>query len=391
MDDFNLSTLTESRNEYSAMLVSRLTPQIISGIYSIFNEAVQLCQDNDEEEKYLMTFQNFLGRVPKWNQEIVQKETERIISATNCVYLEDLLTCVHVTQLKILTSMRVTNKQKKIEIDIPKLSSFIHKVYIETSRKIYKNVFLFEQNIYPLQKQKNMRELEIIVKECILDVIRDNMPIETILKSYLDETIENSVEEIREEIKEEVEEIPISQDVDNHVQDKERKNSNDNSNNGEEQYNGTTIDAIKKQIADSSNSNSDLKIGGNKDNNTQENIIIETNDDNSENNTNKKLNFNDNDKVLSYNTNDTSGLVTTIETPKTIEAPKNIERLEQISNEKWEQRKLEEEEDDDDNEEQDEKLKIMSDVKLDSLDIQTINDNIQLKEPNLLGDVVKLE
>jgi hypothetical protein len=384
MDDFNLSTLTESRNEYSAMLVSRLTPQIISGIYSIFNEAVQLCQDNDEEEKYLMTFQNFLGRVPKWNQEIVHKETERIISATNCAYLEDLLTCVHVTQLKILTSMRVANKQKKIEIDIPKLSSFIHKVYIETSRKIYKNVFLFEQNIYPLQKQKNMRELEIIVKECILDVIRDNMPIETILKSYLDETIENSVEEIREEIKEEVEEIPVSQDADN--QDKERKNSNDNSNNGEEQHNGTTIDAIKKQIADSSNSNSnsnsDFKIGGNKlDNNTEENIIIETNN---------KLNFNDNDKVLSYNTNDTSGLVTTIETPKNIEAPKNIERLEQISNEKWEQRKLEEQEEDED-EEQDEKLKIMSDVKLDSLDIQTIDDNIQLKEPNLLGDVVKLE
>ena len=74
MDDFNVSGLSESRNEYSAMLVSRLTPQVITGINSIFNEAVELCQQNDEEEKYLMTFQNFLGRVPKWNLDFVDTE-----------------------------------------------------------------------------------------------------------------------------------------------------------------------------------------------------------------------------------------------------------------------------------------------------------------------------
>ena len=79
MDDFNLSTLTESRNEYCALLLSKITPSIIQGIYSIFNESWKLCEDNDEEEKYLMTFQNFLSRVTKWNQEIIDNETTRII------------------------------------------------------------------------------------------------------------------------------------------------------------------------------------------------------------------------------------------------------------------------------------------------------------------------
>ena len=89
-----------------------------------------MCISNDETEKYLMTFQNFLTRVPKWSQTIIEVETERIINTSRCSYLEDLITCVHIAQLKVLTSIRVSNKQKKIDIDIPKVQDFIHKVYI---------------------------------------------------------------------------------------------------------------------------------------------------------------------------------------------------------------------------------------------------------------------
>ena len=35
------------------------------------------------------------------------------------------------------------------------LDEFIHKTYINVARKIYKNVYLFEINIQPLQVQKN--------------------------------------------------------------------------------------------------------------------------------------------------------------------------------------------------------------------------------------------
>ena len=38
---------------------------LIEGVKSIFNEAMSFCEDNNEEDKYLMTFQNFLTRVPK--------------------------------------------------------------------------------------------------------------------------------------------------------------------------------------------------------------------------------------------------------------------------------------------------------------------------------------
>ena len=206
MDDFNLSTLYESRNEYCSLLLSKLSPLIIQGVRSIFDEAVRLCRDNEEDEKYLMTFQNFLARIPKWNPDIVVTESDRIKRVSGCAYLEELITCVHITQLKVLTSIRVGREQKKIDISIPKLPEFIHRVYIESARRIYKNVYLFDTQVPPLTRQKNSRECELIVNECIMSVIRESMPIETILRSYMDPTTEEEVFEEREEV---VEHQPI--------------------------------------------------------------------------------------------------------------------------------------------------------------------------------------
>uniref|UniRef100_A0A6C0HRU3 Uncharacterized protein n=1 Tax=viral metagenome TaxID=1070528 RepID=A0A6C0HRU3_9ZZZZ len=203
MDDFNTASLQESKNEWCIRLIGILSPCIIEGLKSIFEESKNLCATTGEEEKYLMTFQNFLSRVPKWNASIIEDERRRIVEKSNCHYIEDLITCVHVIQLKLLTAIRVGQKQKKININIPKLDDFIHKVYINTCRKIYSNVYLFEVNIQTLQVQKNNRELELIVQECILVTIRESIPIDTILKAYLDETIEEYVEEqiVEKEVK----------------------------------------------------------------------------------------------------------------------------------------------------------------------------------------------
>ena len=206
MDDFNVSALHESKNEWGSRLVTLLTPLIIDGYKSILQESIQLCKDNNEFDKYLMTFQNLISRIPKWNQQIIENERKGICEKSGCNYLEDLVTCVHIIQLKILTAMRVGQKQKKIDINIPKLDDFIHKVYVNVARKIYKNVYLFEVNIQPLQVQKNYRELEIIVQECILNTLRESIPVEAILKAYMDESIE---EDVIEEVKEEVIHEPI--------------------------------------------------------------------------------------------------------------------------------------------------------------------------------------
>jgi hypothetical protein len=203
MDDFNVSALHESKNEYGARLLTMLTPYIVEGFKSIFDEAYKMCKENNELEKYLMTFQNFLARIPKWNKGIIENEKARIIEKSGCEHLEDLVTCIHIIQLKLLTAIRVGSKQKKIDIDIPKLDDFIHKVYVISARKIYKNVYLYDTKAQPLQIQKNGRELEIIIQECILNAIRESIPVNQILKAYMDPTEEVVMEEIKEQIVEE--------------------------------------------------------------------------------------------------------------------------------------------------------------------------------------------
>lgn len=295
MDDFNVSSLHESKNEWGARLLVILTPLIIEGFRSIFDEAYKMCKENREIEKYLMTFQNLITRIPKWNGNIIENETKRIIDKSCCTYLEDLVTCIHIIQLKLLTLMRVGQYQKKIDINIPKLEDFIHKIYINVARKIYKNVYLFEIKISPLEVQKNNRELEIIVQECILNTIRDSIPVETILKAYMDETCE---EDVIEEIKEKPVELPPP-----------------------------TIQ------------------------NTNTQIISEL----------PKTSYSDQPSKLSFNNLDS--IVTTDGKKELIEAPKDIERLEKISRENFEKRKLEEMDDDDDD-----KISILDEeVKIDEL------------------------
>lgn len=203
MDDFVLSNLYESKNEWCARLVTVLTPLVVDGIQSIFNESWKMCLDNNEMGKYLMTFQNLLTRVPKWNSNILEEERKRIIERSGCNYLEDLISCVHIVQLKVLTCIRVGNKQKKIDISIPKLDHFIHKVYVNVARKVYTNVYLFEKNIGDLQVQKNRRELEVMIQECILTSIRESIPTEAIIRAYMDETVEEEEEVFVEPVPEE--------------------------------------------------------------------------------------------------------------------------------------------------------------------------------------------
>ena len=202
MDDNHVPTLQTSQQEWAIRLSRVIHPLLYEGVQAMFQEAVGICKQSEEEDKYLMTFQNILARIPKWNEEIVKKETSRIIEKSGCSYLEDLLTCVHIAQLKILSSIRTGKSQKKVEIDIPKLNGFVHKVYIHISRELYASVYLFEKGIAPLVFQQNRSKVNEIIKESILNAIRDSIPVEQLLRAYLDETTDFMKEVPKEEPKE---------------------------------------------------------------------------------------------------------------------------------------------------------------------------------------------
>jgi hypothetical protein len=274
-----------------------------------------MCVETDEVGKYLMTFQNLLSKVHQWNSVIVEEERKRIIERSGCNYLEDLITCVHIIQLKVLTCIRVGNKQKKIDISIPKLDHFIHKVYIHVARKVYTNVYLFEKNVNPLQTQKNARELEMIVQECILTAIRESIPTEAIIRAYMDESVEQEEEIFIENVKEPVVDTPVESESEVKEEKKEEETP-------------PVVPSVQ--------------------NIDEEKVVT-------------RLTFNDIDSVLNDNNE-----------VESINAPKTIERLEEISTSRAIQRKLDEEADEDED-----KIKIHTDtidlMGLDVLDLDNLD------------------
>ena len=158
--------------------------------------------------------------------KLLKLREKRIIEVSSCGYLEDLISCVHIIQLKALTCIRVGQKQKKIDVDIPSVDNFVHKVYINVARKVYTNVYLFEKEIAPLQIQKHNRELEIIIKECIMESIRDTMPVEDILRSYIGETEEEEVQ-VKEEIIEKPAPEPTKEEIQAAIQEEVEKAKKD--------------------------------------------------------------------------------------------------------------------------------------------------------------------
>ena len=357
MDDYVVSNLNESKNEWAMRLVTILTPLIIQGLKSIFIEADRLCKENDEEDKYLMTFQNLLANIPHWSSATIDEETNRIEASSNCNYLTDLISCVHIIQLKILTCVRVGQKQKPISINVPSLKNFIHKVYINIARQLYSNIYLFEKNIPPLQIQKNNRELDVITRECILNTVRDNIPVEEILKAYLDETSEEFEEDLPK----------VEQKVEPKVESKQESNeitSNENTSN----ENTSSITSSNTNTTIESTTSTDTY-----DINTVNTVIPSavpshiTNDNEGTTVSSQTLSFSDIDNSIDINNK-----------KEEIYAPKTIERLEEISNSKPS-------DDDDDDED---KIQILdNNVSLDISNIDDLSSDNKIK----LDDIETLE
>jgi hypothetical protein len=223
--------------------------------------------------------------------------------------------------------VRAGSKQKKIDIAIPKLSEFIHKVYINVARRVYSNVYLFEKTKQHLQIQKNNYQLEGLIKECILNTIRESIPIEHLLKVYIeDQFIEEDTEVIdTEEI---IAQDPVIEEEEEEQQQQAEEEQRADADAKEDQQGGG--DGVKKQT----------------------------------------ITFDDIDRVRIMNDADS--------TEELVNAPKTLERLEEISMKSFAKRKEEQGSYDDDDEGGDENdaLHIGEPVSLGDLDIDMFSEEL---------------
>lgn len=192
MEDSAASVYSEAKGEYTKQLTLFLVPAFHRFFMTCLTQA---SQEEPQVKRQLWKFQELLSQVPEWNIDKVQREVQKIQGEIQCDYLEALVTAVFIAHTKVLTAIRIGNKNKRVQITIPKLDHFIHRALSECSRLLWSSAYLFHNELSPIEKQKNHRQVEQLLHEGIAQAIRGLLPVKNILKDYLSEPTEEETED----------------------------------------------------------------------------------------------------------------------------------------------------------------------------------------------------
>ncbi len=175
-------SVVAAREIYTACLQDFLTGAVMVGFATMYEVAKA---DTPKGRTPLRQFQIVLSETPSWNQNRIDAEVKRICRDSSESYLEDLITTILVSNAEILSSINLHGKTNKIQLKIPKVGNFVHAVYVCVARRLYKEIYVFDEDAKATEKQRNMRRCEEIVREAILTVLQDNLPIHDIIRQYV--------------------------------------------------------------------------------------------------------------------------------------------------------------------------------------------------------------
>ena len=190
MDNINVPVFAQAKIEYTKQLIDILYIHIFDGFSSIYNESKKIYLTKTGIP-ILNIFRKLLENVPLWNNEIIEEETSRIVKVSKCDWLEDLVTAVFISHTRILMSIGPNQNTNKLNVSVPKTPNFIHKIYINIARDLWKNPYLYNENVAGHDRQRNMNNVEGIIKLNIETTIRKELPVKEILRGHLD-TYENN-------------------------------------------------------------------------------------------------------------------------------------------------------------------------------------------------------
>jgi hypothetical protein len=194
-DGGGASVYSEAKGEYTKQLMLFIAP----AFHRFFMTCLaQAATEEPQVKRQLWKFQELLSQIPDWNLDRVHREISKLVSEIQCDYLEELVTAVFIAHTKVLTAIRIGNKNKRVQITIPKLEHFLHRSLSECSRLLWTSAYLFHNELSPIEKQKNHRQIEQLIHEGISQAIRGLLPVKNILKDYLTET-EDAEEDEKED------------------------------------------------------------------------------------------------------------------------------------------------------------------------------------------------
>lgn len=175
MKNLNVNSIVEAKAEYTKQLQSIMTEPLYTKVLSMYTA----CEETPDEEKQntLVEMQKRMQEVPNWNQYNIETLSREVTK--NCSYFNDLLAAVFVSNVKILTSIRMS-KSKRVQIKMPTNEHFIHNAFVKIAEDIFENPRILKKDSVVLKK-----ELYIIIHDAIHNAIRTLLPLQHILQNYM--------------------------------------------------------------------------------------------------------------------------------------------------------------------------------------------------------------
>lgn len=184
MEDSSINVMVEAKKEYTAQLCNIMCPFMIETFVTMYNEAENISKG----KKVLLQFQRLLKDVPNWNNNMMSEHTERMNN--NCSWFNDLLAAVFVSNVKILSSVRLRAQNAKISVKMPTNERFIHSCYINAAKDLYKDPYMFTDG-QDIDELLTTRFIAVI-----MTTVQDMIPIQEILKTYIsqDTRVDDQIE-----------------------------------------------------------------------------------------------------------------------------------------------------------------------------------------------------
>jgi len=165
--------LLDAKAEYRLQMEDVVTPSIVETIGGLWNMSIAEGGSRDG----ILVFQKYLRGIPGWNASVISNKTKEIVYTYP--YFEDLIAACIIAQLKIMSSIKLSQEKPTVQLKLPTPETFLHEVYIQTARRVYDNPFM-------VQGVSNLDVvLAPVVSDAIEKTIRKMIPFKDVLIAYL--------------------------------------------------------------------------------------------------------------------------------------------------------------------------------------------------------------
>ena len=172
--------LLDCKNNYINRLNKILQTPILDKLYNIYNQCKHSSLKNNNETLILKHFQKKLELISQWDNTIITEELSNICNTNNINWLDELLKAVFISNNKIIN---LIHNESVVNIEIPNTKLFIHTLYTNIARDIWKNPYLFYHKYNPSVIINNETTITKIILQNILDTIEYFLPIENVVKT----------------------------------------------------------------------------------------------------------------------------------------------------------------------------------------------------------------